>query len=97
MKVLAISKPGKPVSPELRAEIMPKEVPDTLKLYLDGKIEQFWFRHDMPSVVFLMHADSVDAARATINGLPLAAQGYLEFDYIPVGPLTPLGLLIQGQ
>ena len=23
---------------------MPKEVPHTLKLYLEGKIEQFWFR-----------------------------------------------------
>jgi hypothetical protein len=34
---------------------MPKEVPETLKLYLDGKIEQFWFRDDKPGVVFLMN------------------------------------------
>jgi hypothetical protein len=26
---------------------------------------------------------------------PLAANGYLVFEYIPVGPLQPLGLLIE--
>ena len=31
----------KPVSDEQRKEIVPKEVPATLKRYLDGKIEQF--------------------------------------------------------
>jgi hypothetical protein len=28
--------------------------------------------------------------------LPLAANGYLVFEYIPVGPLRPLGLLITS-
>jgi hypothetical protein len=76
---------------------MPREVPGTLKLYLDGKIEQFWFRDDKPGVVFLMNADSVDQAKATVNALPLAAGGFLTFEMIPVGPLKPLGLLIQGR
>jgi len=44
MKVMAIASITKPLSPEQRQQIMPKEVPDTLKLYLDGKIEQFWYR-----------------------------------------------------
>jgi len=42
---------------------MPKEVPATLKLYLDGKIEQFFFRQDKPGVVFIMNVDSVEHAR----------------------------------
>jgi hypothetical protein len=67
------------------------------KLYLDGKIEQFWFRDDKPGVVFLMNVDSVEQAKATVNALPLAAGGFLAFETIPVGPLKPLGLLIQGQ
>ena len=30
-----------------------------------------------------------------IEALPLAADGYLAYEYIPVGPLKPLGLLIE--
>lgn len=97
MKVLAIGHATKELTPEARQQIMPKEVPATLKLYLDGKIEQFYFRHDKVGVVFLMNAETVDQAKATIDALPLANQGILHFDYIPVGPLAPLGMLIQGK
>jgi hypothetical protein len=97
MKVFAIGSASKPMTDEQRKEIMPKEVPGTLKLYLDGKIEQFWFRDDKPGVVFLMNAETVDQAKAILNELPLAAGGFLTFDTIPVGPLKPLGLLIQGK
>jgi hypothetical protein len=97
MKVFAIGSASKPLTDQQRQEIMPKEVPNTLKLYLDGKIEQFWFRDDKPGVVFLMNVDSVEQASATINALPLAAGGFLAFEMIPVGPLKPLGLLIQGK
>lgn len=97
MKVLAIGSIVKEITPEQRGEIMPREVPATLKLYLDGKIEQHWFRQDKPSVVFLMDVDSVDDAKATLNTLPLTAGGIMTFDLMPVGPLAPLGLLIQGK
>ena len=97
MKVFAIGTGVKPLTDEQRKEIMPKEVPDTLRLYLDGRIEQFWFRDDKPGVVFLMNVESVEQAKATIGALPLAAGGHLAFEMIPVGPLKPLGLLIQGR
>jgi hypothetical protein len=97
MKVFAIGSFAKPITDEQRQEIMPKEVPNTLKLYLEGKIEQFWFRDDKPGVIFLMSADSVEQATASVNALPLANGGFLKFDMIPVGPLKPLGLLLQGK
>ncbi|WP_186078990.1 hypothetical protein [Burkholderia gladioli] len=97
MKVLAIATIVKPVTPQQRADIMPREVPATLKLYLDGKIDQFWYRQDKPGVVFLMDADSVDSARAATNTLPLVADGFAEYEFIPLGPLAPLGSLIQGK
>jgi hypothetical protein len=97
MKVFAIGSAGQPLMQEQRQEIMPKEVPATLKLYLDGKIERFWFRQDTPGVIFLMDAESVDQTRATVDALPLAAGGFLKFEFVPVGPLAPLGLLLQGQ
>jgi len=97
MKVLAIASIIKPVSDEQRKEIMPKEVPATLKHYLDGKIEQFWSRQDAPGVVFLMNVDSVERAKAEIDALPLVIGGFAKYDFIPVGPLAPLGLLIQER
>lgn len=97
MKVLAIGNIVKPLSPEQRQQVMPNEVPHTLKLYLDGVIEQFWYRQDKPGVVFLMNVDSLESARATTSALPLATGGFAEYDLMPVGPLAPLGMLIQGK
>ena len=60
MKVMAIGSFAKPLTPEQRQQVLPNEVPATLKLYLDGKIEQFWFRQDAPGVLFLMNVESID-------------------------------------
>ncbi|HTH61109.1 MAG TPA: hypothetical protein VL689_13245 [Paraburkholderia sp.] len=95
MKVLAIGSLAGELTPAQQQEIMPREVPATLQLYLDGKIEQHWFRADKPSVVFLMSSDSVDDAQATLSTLPLVEAGLMTFDLMPVGPLAPLGMLIQ--
>jgi hypothetical protein len=89
MKVLCISKWAKAPSPEERDAILPKEVPATLKLYLDGVIEQMWFELDAPGVVFLVNAESVDAAKTHVHGLPMGQAGLMDFDFIPVGPLAP--------
>jgi len=97
MKVIAIGSIVKPVSDNQRKEIMPKEVPATLKHYLDGKIEQFWYRQDAPGVIFLMNVESVDQAKTELDTLPLVVGGFVKYDLIPVGPLAPLGLLIQGK
>ena len=48
-------------------------------------------------MVFLMNAESVAEAKATIDALPLAAGGFLAYEFLPVGPLKPLGMLIQGK
>ena len=96
MKVFALGLFAKPLTEEQRKRFLPKEVPETLRLYLDGKIEQFWFREDKPGVVFLMSSTSVEEAKSIVEALPLAANGYLVFEYIPVGPLKPLGLLIHS-
>lgn len=97
MKVLAIGAVTKPLTDEQQRQFMPKEVPDTLKLYLDGKIDQFWFRMDKVGVIFLMNAESIDEAKAATDKLPLTEGGFMTFEHIPVGPLAPLGLLIQSK
>jgi hypothetical protein len=68
-----------------------------LKLYLDGKIDQFWLREDMPGVVFRMNVASVEEAKAIVAALPLTANGYFAYERIPVGALQPLALLFQSR
>jgi hypothetical protein len=96
MKVLAIGSIVKPVSDEQRKQIMPEEVPATLKHYLDGNIEQFWSRQDAPGVIFLMNVESVEQAKVELNALPLVTGGFAKYDFLPVTPLIPLRVLIQG-
>ena len=97
MKVFAVGNFIKPITDEQRAQIMPREVPDTLRLYLDGVIEQMFFRQDKPGVVFLMNVDSIESAKAITDKMPLVEAGLLQYEYLPVGPLKPLGLLLQGN
>ncbi|MGA8756021.1 MAG: hypothetical protein WB611_06770 [Stellaceae bacterium] len=94
MKVMAIGT-LKPLTPEQRQMYLPKEVPATLKLYVDGKMEQFWLRDNNAGVIFLMNVDSVEEANALLKALPLGQANLLTFDLMPIGPLTPLGMLIK--
>jgi hypothetical protein len=97
MKVLAVASLVKPLSDEQKAQVMSKEVPATVKLYLDGKIEQFWFRQDKPGVVFLMNVESIEDAEAAMEALPLTSGGWAKHELMQVGPLAPLAILLQGK
>ena len=97
MKVVAVASIVKPLSDEQKKQVMPNEVPATLKLYLDSKIEQFWFRQDKPGVIFLMNVESIEEAKAAVEALPLTAGGFAKYELMHVGPLAPLGLLLQGK
>jgi len=76
--------------------IMPAEIRATVKLYLDGKIRQWYSRGDGKGVVFLIDAKTVDEAQAVIETMPLSKENLMDHEYIPVGPLMPLTALIGG-
>ena len=97
MKVFALGSFAKPITEEQSRQIMPRQVPDTLQLYLDGKIDQFWFREDTPGVDFLLNAASFEGAKAMFEALPLVDKGDFAYGYIPVDPPQPLALLIQSR
>jgi hypothetical protein len=78
-----------------RQRYLPKEVPATLQLYLDGKMEQFWLRDKEEGVIFLMNVDSVDEADRLLKALPLGQDNLLTFDLMPIGPLLLLGMLMK--
>ena len=94
MKVMAVGT-LKPLTDEQRKHYLPREVPATLQLYLDGKMEQFWLRDGEAGVVFLMSVASVEEADGLLKALPLGEAGLLTFELLPVGPLSPLGMLIR--
>jgi hypothetical protein len=95
MKVMAVGT-LKPLTPEQRQQYLPKEVPATLQLYLDNKMEQFWLRDKEAGVIFLMNVDSVEEANRLLKALPLGQANLLTFDLMPIGPLTPLGMLMKN-
>ena len=84
MKVFAIASLKAPLSAEQRTQHLPHEVPATLKLYLEGKIEQFWFR-DKAGPIFLMNVESAEQAKATLATLPLVAENLMTYELMPVG------------
>lgn len=73
---------------------MPAEVRETVKLYLAGKLDQWFVRRDQRGVVFLMNVSTVEGARGLVEKLPLGVQSLMEFELIPLGPLTPLNFLL---
>ena len=73
---------------------MPTEIRATVKLYLDGKIREWYSRGDGKGVIFLVDAKTEDEARDIMETLPLAKEQLWNTEYIPVGPLMPLRALI---
>ena len=76
--------------------IMPAEIRATVKLYLDGKIRQWYSRGDGRGVILLLGAKTVDEAHVIIDTLPLSKENLMDLEYIPVGPLMSLTALIGG-
>lgn len=96
MKIMAVGT-LKPLSPQQRQQYLPKEVPATLQLYLDGKMEQFWLRNGEEGVIFLLNVDSLEEADWLLKSLPLGQANLLTFDLMPIGPLLPLGMLMNTR
>ena len=92
--VLVIETPKKGVTPAQIMDVIPAEVRATVKLYLDGKIREWYSRGDGKGVIFLVEAKTADEARAITETLPLAKEQLMDHEYIPVGPLMPLRALI---
>ncbi|HEV2479731.1 MAG TPA: hypothetical protein VGS79_08695 [Puia sp.] len=96
-RILAVGAVTSPLTDEDRKTIMPREVPATVELYLQGKIDQWWFRSDGKGVVFLLNMTNIEEAHNLLEALPLGVAKRMTFNLIPVGPLFPLGLLLNRE
>jgi len=95
--VLTILSPKSGVTPEQVMKIMPAEVRATVPLYLEGKIQQWFTRGDGKGVIFLLNCKDVQEAQVLMESLPLTKENLMDEQFIPVGPLLPLGILLRDS
>jgi hypothetical protein len=93
-EVIVIQTARQGVTPDQIMVVIPAEIRATVKLYIEGKIRQWYSCGDGKGVVFLVDAKTEDEARAIMETLPLAKEHLMDEQYIPVGPLMPLRALV---
>jgi hypothetical protein len=94
--VIAILTAKAGVTREQIMAVMPAEIRETVKLYLNGKIREWYSRGDGRGAVFWLDTRDVAEAEAIMDGLPLAKENVVDHQYIAVGPLLPLRLLMAN-
>lgn len=87
-----IPKPG--VQREQIQKVIPEEVRATVRLYLEGKIRQWYSRSDGKGVILIVNATSIADAETVIDALPLSKANLVDHEYTELGPLAPLYNLI---
>ena len=95
--IFALLKARPGVTRERVMAVMPAEIRATVQLYLDGKIREWYSREDGRGGIFLLNTRDVAEAQSIMESLPLAKENLLDHEYIPVGPLMPLRLLMGNQ
>jgi len=93
-RILAIGTVNPGVDPAALRAVLPAEVRETVKLYLDGKIDQWFSLQDRSGVAFILNVTDTATAAAMLEGLPLGQAHLMRFELIPLGPLNPLRQLL---
>jgi hypothetical protein len=94
-KILAIGTLNPGVDPAAGLAILPTEVRETVKLYLDGKIDQWYSLQERRGVAFILNVTDTAAAHEMLEKLPLGQANLMSFELIPLGPLNPLRQLLR--
>jgi hypothetical protein len=93
-KLLAIGTFTAKGSPDQWKPLLPAEVRDTVRLYLAGKIDQWYLKQDQSGVVFMMNVTDPKEALELLGRFPFGQAGMMEFQIIPLGPIAPLRVLL---
>jgi hypothetical protein len=94
-KILAIGTLNPGVDPAAALAILPTEIRETAKLYLDGKIDQWYSLQERRGVAFILNVTDTAAAHEMLEKLPLGQAHLMTFELIPLGPLNPLRQLLR--
>ena len=100
-KILAIGTINPGVDPAKVFAMLPNEVRDTVDLYLNGKIDQWYTQQERRGVVFILNVTDPAAARDMLEKLPLGQAHLMSFEPpadIPKIIGSPVGgLLARGS
>src|SRR5262245_58566323 len=94
-KILAIGTFPTGTDMQLVQRILPTEARETTQLYLEGKIDQFYSLKDRAGVAFILNVTDVSQAHEMLEALPLGKAHLMTFSLLPIGPLSPLGKLLN--
>lgn len=61
------------------------------------QIREWYSRGDGRGAIFVLDTRDVEEASAIMDDLPLAKEDLIDHEYIPVGPLFPLRLLMSAS
>lgn len=89
-RILAIGTLAPGVSLADIRPILPSEVRETVRLYLDGKIDQWFSLQDRNGVAFILNVTDLAKAREMLEALPLGRAHMMTFELVRLGPLNPL-------
>ena len=89
-RILAIGTVNPGVDPATVRSILPTEVRETVKLYLDGKIDQWFSLQGRNGVAFILNVTDPTAAHEMLEKLPLGQAHLMSFELLPLAPLNPL-------
>ena len=95
-KVLAIGTFAPGTDMQLVQRTLAAEARATAKLYLEGKIDQWYSLENRPGVVFILNVTDIGMAQAMLEALPLGKAHLITFELYPVGPLNPLRQLLKS-
>ncbi|QUN32861.1 hypothetical protein KB879_33370 (plasmid) [Cupriavidus sp. KK10] len=94
-KILAIGTFPPGTDMQLVQRILPTEVRETARLYLEGKIDQWYSLEDRAGVAFILNVTDVSRAHEMLEALPLGKEHLMTFSLLPIGPLNPLRQLLN--
>ena len=90
--VQVVAKPG--IQREQVRKLVHEEVRATVRLYLDGKIRDWYSRSDGTGIILIVNATSIAEAKTITETLPLSKADLVEHEYTEIGPLAPLYNLV---
>ena len=90
MKILVLlTIVGKPDPKEIE-KLQEPEAQAVWALLEKQVVEEIYLRQDHSGAVLVLRADTLDAARAAVDGLPMVEAGLLAADYVVLDPYPPL-------
>ncbi len=85
-EVIVIETPKQGVTPQQVMAVIPDEIKATVKLYLDGKIRQWYSRGDGKGVVFVVDAKTGGRGASDYgNAAACEVEHLIDHQYVPVG------------